>query len=356
MKARIAVLACGLVAALLPASACTLMKPSHEELSGGSGFNRPDAAQTDALSELPAEDVTNPEAGSDVVGDVTTDADGAVADVQPEADAPDAADAADAQEAEAGLACEAGLTACGNQCVSADDPAWGCGSGTCAPCALANAVAGCGVGFCSIVSCTGVFTDCDNVPLNGCEADLQNDPQNCSACGSPCTTLPNMTAPCAAGVCGDVQCLASHQDCNADLTDGCETHTDGDPANCGSCWQQCPAQQNATPACAAGQCALECLTGFGDCNNNTADGCEVSTSSSTSHCGACNKACPSYFHATAACQSGTCKLGSCDALWGNCNGVTADGCETSLALDKANCGTCNNVCTGGKKCVNGVCQ
>ncbi len=34
--------------------------------------------------------------------------------------------------------------------------------------------------------CEDGFEDCDGDPLNGCETDVMNDPQNCVACGVPC--------------------------------------------------------------------------------------------------------------------------------------------------------------------------
>ena len=50
--------------------------------------------------------------------------------------------------------------------------------------------------------------------------------------------------------------------------------------NCGGCNTTCPAASDlpntASVNCTAGQCAMEeCLTGFGDCDNNITTGCEV---------------------------------------------------------------------------------
>ena len=345
MKPRITLLAAAMLATLVPALACTLMKPSHEELSGGSqatpGADAAADALPDAVEDAASEQSIVSESGSD--GDAALEADVAL-DV-----------ATDAKpEAEAGLSCEAGTTACGNQCVEATDPSYGCGSADCLPCALANADAGCGLSGCTLLNCAEGFSDCDDAGQTGCEIDLQNDPHNCAACGAACTTLPNMVGPCTAGTCGPAACVPGYQDCNALLSDGCELHTDVDPQNCGTCANVCPSGANSIPACASGQCGLECLSGFDDCNGLAADGCEVHTEVDIGNCGVCGKSC-SYAHALPTCVAGVCHLGTCAPLWGNCNGSAADGCETGLAIDKQNCGECNLVCIGGKKCINGQC-
>ncbi len=49
---------------------------------------------------------------------------------------------------------------------------------------------------CQLLCDTG-FMDCDGVPSNGCEINLQADPMSCGACGQVCTA----GAPCGRGVC-----------------------------------------------------------------------------------------------------------------------------------------------------------
>ena len=47
---------------------------------------------------------------------------------------------------------------------------------------------------------------------------------------------------------------------------------------------------------------------------------------------------------------------SCDPLWGNCDNDVSDGCEHDTSEDDQNCGTCDNVCSGGTPlCEVGVC-
>jgi hypothetical protein len=42
-------------------------------------------------------------------------------------------------------------------------------------------------------------------------------------------------------------------------------------------------------------------------------------------------------------------------VFGDCNGLTVDGCEATLGSDTANCGSCGHVCPAGDTCVAGKC-
>ncbi len=75
-----------------------------------------------------------------------------------------------------------------------------------------------------------------------------------------------------------------------------------DPSHCGACGQRCPASPNAAAACNAGRCGVTCAAGFGDCNGVASDGCEVELATSTTHCGACGRACS----AGQSCAAGVC--------------------------------------------------
>jgi hypothetical protein len=76
-------------------------------------------------------------------------------------------------------------------------------------------------------------------------------------------------------------------------------------------------------------------------------------------CGATNVTnttpCSAGANATGACQNGTCELVSCSDGYGNCNGDTTDGCEIDLMTDENNCGTCGNVCGAYDVCRDGIC-
>ncbi len=149
--------------------------------------------------------------------------------------------------------------------------------------------------------------------------DTGSDQGNCGVCGNACG--PNQA--CAAGQCVAGQCPAGQAMCN-----GACANLSTDPNNCGTCGTACSPGQ----ACSAGQCtsaacgpnqtstggACVCNPGFGDCNSNPADGCEVNTFASSANCGACGRACGPG----ASCNAGICTLpvGSCTAA-ADCPGV-----------------------------------
>jgi hypothetical protein len=60
-------------------------------------------------------------------------------------------------------------------------------------------------------------------------------------------------------------------------------------------------------------------------------------------------------NATAACASGNCQLQSCNLGFGNCDGMSGDGCESNLNTDLGNCGACGRACFTGAMCVGGLC-
>ena len=53
-------------------------------------------------------------------------------------------------------------------------------------------------------------------------------------------------------------------------------------------------------------CNVACNTGFGNCNNDPADGCEVDTTSSPGACGACGQECL-FDNAQALCVNSNCQ-------------------------------------------------
>jgi hypothetical protein len=59
-------------------------------------------------------------------------------------------------------------------------------------------------------------------------------------------------------------------------------------------------------------------------------------------------------HGSTSCKSGKCSP-VCDANFGNCDSNTANGCETDLTTEQ-NCGKCGTVCTGEQECINGQCK
>ena len=224
-------------------------------------------------------------------------------------------------------------------------------------CSGAHSAGGCVSGACTVTACDPGFGDCNRVASDGCEVGTASDPYNCGACLNVCPAGPFATATCTAGACG-VRCLAGHADCDGIASNGCETDLGSDPSHCGTCATSCPSRLHATAACTAGVCDIYCSGSYRDCDGNAANGCEVDALSDAAHCGTCGNACTAP-HAALACTGGACTLGSCASGWGNCNGIAADGCETSTQSDLLNCGgcfrSCPNVPFAAPTCGSGVC-
>ncbi|WP_437946318.1 hypothetical protein WME98_36580 [Sorangium sp. So ce296] len=224
-------------------------------------------------------------------------------------------------------------------------------------------------------ACAPPLLDCDGLSDTGCETDGSSNPAHCGACGVTCG--PNME--CQAGVCG---CQAGYADCNMAPDDGCEASlgttescracgdacSDGmacdliggcactnglldcdglpgcesivtDPATCGACGVQCPAD---TPRCDGTACVVTCAPGLTACGLSCVD-----TQTSPRHCGACGVVAGPHQH----CEAGAL---ACDADFADCD-PSAPGCESDLARSTQHCGACGNACKPGAACVAGVC-
>ncbi len=173
-------------------------------------------------------------------------------------------------------------------------------------------------------------------------ADLMSNPMHCGACGAACPAAARALATCVSGACS-LRCEAGFADCNMSAADGCEVNTRTAANNCGGCGTVCPSRPNAGPACVAGACSVTCNAGFGNCNLRPDDGCEIDTRASNSNCGACGAICTARANANAACSGGMCRQ-TCVAPFVDCNGNSADGCETDVTANVANCGACGRTC------------
>lgn len=115
----------------------------------------------------------------------------------------------------------------------------------------------------------------------------------------------------------------------------------------------CPSA-NGRASCRAGTCMREsCDAGWGDCDGVAANGCELGLDT-TSNCGACGLACPGGENASAICAAGSCGL-ACAGGWADCDGNASNGCERPVSDDPSNCGGCNLACSNAQGCLAGAC-
>jgi len=260
------------------------------------------------------------------------------------------------------LACAAGFGNCdgvaGNGCeVDTASSATNCGVCGTACAITGNQQARCAAGVCGGGACLAGFADCDGVASNGCEVTLASSAAHCGACGNACA-LANAVAACTMGACAVATCAAGFSDCDAVTGTGCEVDTRSSATHCGACGTVCPARANATPACVAAACRFTCAPGFADCDGVAANGCEVDTRSSPAHCGSCGNACPTRPNAVATCAASVC--GSvCGPGTADCDGTTANGCESDTQTSVSHCGGCGRSCPvvtdGQRACAASAC-
>jgi hypothetical protein len=159
----------------------------------------------------------------------------------------------------------------------------------------------CEAGACVSQTCVPLSVTCAST----------SDRRVCDAMGAgsmvvPCPSASNASPRCDGGLCSFV-CNTGRADCDRASSNGCEVDLRADVSNCGACGAVCPMRSGATPSCVNGGCAVSCQSGLGDCDGDTANGCETALGSSASHCGACGRACG----AGTVCNSGACG----GALW-----------------------------------------
>jgi hypothetical protein len=203
-----------------------------------------------------------------------------------------------------GVCVQDSVSACGQSCAActADDPYQPvCQNGACAQqCKYPLCNGQCRPPPCNS-QCQFPMADCDDNQT--CETNLAQIP-NCGACGEDCDPSPisGGVGTCAppGGSNPNYHCTYSCPP-NKALCSGSCVPTTSNP-NCGMCGRDCHA------TCNAGSCQTDCLSGWGDCNQNPADGCEqfLSNNGPTMHCGTCNRQCMN-------CMNGICLDTGADA-------------------------------------------
>jgi hypothetical protein len=259
----------------------------------------------------------------------------------------------------ASLRCDAVSHACVG-CVADRDCALGavCSEGVCVP--GCTAARGCPAGeSCCVSACFTLGSDALNCGACGhaCATgqaccggrcvSTSMDAAHCGACGVACA-LPNATPVCAASACAATACAAGFGDCDRDAANGCEVAVAGSLNHCGACGRMCPGGPHATATCAMGECGLRCDAGFGDCDGNPTNGCETDLNVTATACSSCTTVC-AIPNATPACVAGRCAIGACVPGFADCDGLVANGCETATTTG-SNCGMCGVTCRAGEVC------
>ena len=116
-------------------------------------------------------------------------------------------------------------------------------------CTVPNGIPFCAGGNCVIAGCFTGFANCDGNPSNGCETNTNNNLLNCGGCNIVCPNRPNSIPVCTAGICGFI-CSPGFRDCDGIPVNGCETNINTDEDNCGNCGVNC----NPFQSCTGGTC------------------------------------------------------------------------------------------------------
>jgi len=162
----------------------------------------------------------------------------------------------------------------------------------------------CQGGECGHFQCSATTADCNNDVGDGCETNITNDVNNCGGCGTQCAPgqrclvrqdkggVPMCSCEPHETFCGGATC--------ADLL--------SDVNHCGACGNRCTVTPHANTSCQNGFCVTECAPGWDDCDGDISNGCETNTSLNPRHCGACGNRCAPE----QPCINGVCAMVECD--------------------------------------------
>ncbi len=224
--------------------------------------------------------------------------------------------------------CVPGVATCSSTTVRSVCNADGFGA-TSTPCGASQR---CAAGVCVDLACVpGASTCVDSRTVRVCAAD---------GSGTSTMTCP-ASSTCTGTTCSGWVCTPGMATCPAGATTRTICNADG----LGTRMEPCVAPSNASMSrCGdGGVCAYTCNAGFGDCDGNTANGCESTLASDSRNCGACGRACA----AGAACLAGVCGCPTGQTMCGTA-------CVNTMT-DPANCGRCGSSCASGVACSGGAC-
>ncbi|MGC8927634.1 MAG: choice-of-anchor D domain-containing protein, partial [Myxococcota bacterium] len=198
-------------------------------------------------------------------------------------------------------------------------------------------------------NCDPNHMDCNNDPIDGCETDITSSIEHCGGCNRLCAPA-NATAKCLNKSCIIESCNTDYENCNGDVSDGCEANLKSSITNCGYCNHNC----GDNSLCDNGSCV--CKSGYKDCDNNPDNGCETDILTDLSHCGDCNKRCSTDNTFLNKCDNGECKIVTCSLGFEDCDKIVSNGCEVDIRSNNDNCGACGNRCNQNATCKNSGCQ
>ena len=239
--------------------------------------------------------------------------------------------------------CPAGKQLCFGTCVSINDPLYGCGAPSCAPCKSTRSTMGCAGGKCIVTACDSGYADCNTLPADGCETD-RSKATSCGSCNAVCQAAAPNCAPAGASFQCTTGCTAADP-----LLCGAEcVNPNMSPNHCGGCNVKCPAVENGIPECNTGVCAFTCKPQFHAC----AGKCPAVTDPAT--CGPTCTPCPAPGGGgTATCVNDVCGV-TCPAT----SRVCGSKCVTKT--DPTACGAACTVCPvpaggGTATCIANIC-
>ena len=221
--------------------------------------------------------------------------------------------------------------------------------------------------------CNEVDDDCDR--LKDEDFDLASSLDHCGGCNRPCRAFGAEAVECRDRGCRVKDCPGTTEDCNENVTDGCEidfraTETCGD-----ACLEHvdCTALRRVdVVSCPEGTCVIDrCGTGYLHCTDDPLDGCEIDLSA-VGTCAPVDASCDDLVDCKAdpahvqvgACEDGICSIVRCDGGYDNCfREEPLDGCELPLWTPTScgsGCGATTN-CLGlpnvlGATCETGICE